>query len=58
MVLVLAGNDALRTVKLATAQRFVTAHGGQISAARSDLGGARFVIELPLRAVRSAEAAA
>ncbi len=43
---------------LATAQRFVTAHGGQISAARSDLGGARFVIELPLRAVRSAEAAA
>jgi signal transduction histidine kinase len=43
---------------LATAQRFVTAHGGQISAERSNLGGARFAIELPLRAARPAEAAA
>jgi two-component system NtrC family sensor kinase len=43
---------------LATSQRFVTAHGGQISADSSELGGARFVVELPLRPARSAEAAA
>jgi signal transduction histidine kinase len=43
---------------LATAQRFVVAHGGQIRLERSELGGARFVIELPLRAARPAEAAA
>ncbi len=43
---------------LATAQRFVAAHGGQISVEGSSLGGARFVVELPLRAARSAEAAA
>jgi two-component system C4-dicarboxylate transport sensor histidine kinase DctB len=42
---------------LATAQRFVAAHGGRISFERSELGGARFVIELPLREKRSVEAA-
>jgi len=39
---------------LATAQRFVVAHGGQIRLERSGLGGARFVIELPLRAAAEA----
>jgi len=42
---------------LATAQRFVAAHGGRISFQRSELGGARFVIELPLREKRSVGAA-
>jgi len=35
---------------LATAQRFVAAHGGHIDLHGSPLGGARFVVRLPLRA--------
>jgi signal transduction histidine kinase len=36
---------------LATAQRFVAAHGGHIDLQSSTLGGACFVVRLPLRAV-------
>jgi signal transduction histidine kinase len=36
---------------LATAQRFVAAHGGHIDLEESRLGGARFVVRLPFRAV-------
>ena len=43
---------------LATAQRFAAAHGGHIELQRSSLGGARFVVRLPLHApASSAEAA-
>jgi len=37
---------------LATAQRFVGAHGGHIELESSPLGGARFVVRLPFRAAR------
>jgi signal transduction histidine kinase len=33
---------------LSTAQRFVGAHGGRIDAGRSEWGGARFVMVLPV----------
>ncbi len=33
---------------LSTSQRFIGAHGGRIEAGRSDLGGARFVVVLPV----------
>jgi len=33
---------------LSTAQRFVGAHGGRLETSRSDLGGARFSMVLPL----------
>jgi signal transduction histidine kinase len=42
---------------LATAQRFAAAHGGHIELQASALGGARFVVHLPVRDARSAEAA-
>jgi len=37
---------------LATAQRFASAHGGHIELGGSSLGGARFVVHLPLRHAR------
>jgi len=37
---------------LATAQRFAAAHGGHIELGRSSLGGARFVVRLPVRRAR------
>ena len=42
---------------LATAQRFAAAHGGHIELQASSLGGARFVVRLPLHAPVSVEAA-
>ena len=42
---------------LATAQRFAAAHGGHIELQTSSLGGARFVVRLPLHAPVSSEAA-
>ncbi len=42
---------------LATAQRFAAAHGGHIELQTSTLGGARFVLRLPLFAPVSVEAA-
>jgi signal transduction histidine kinase len=42
---------------LATAQRFTAAHGGHIELQRSSLGGARFVVRLPLHAPVANEAA-
>jgi len=43
---------------LATAQRFVGAHGGHIEVEGSELGGARFVVRLPLRPARGSMEAA
>jgi signal transduction histidine kinase len=43
---------------LATAQRFTAAHGGHIELQASSLGGARFVVRLPVRDARHAEVAA
>src|SRR6266851_1604569 len=43
---------------LSTAQRFVAAHGGHIDLESSPLGGARFVVRLPLRGVQGAVEAA
>ena len=43
---------------LATAQRFAAAHGGHIELQRSSLGGARFVVRLPLHAPASSSEAA
>jgi signal transduction histidine kinase len=43
---------------LATAQRFVGAHGGHIEVEGSALGGARFVVRLPLRPARGSVEAA
>ncbi|RZO59067.1 MAG: PAS domain-containing sensor histidine kinase, partial [Sandaracinaceae bacterium] len=40
---------------LAIAERFVLAHGGTIQLAQSPLGGARFVVCLPLEEARGDE---
>ena len=42
------GQEAGTGLGLALSQRVVTDHGGQISVEDSDLGGAAFVVELPL----------
>jgi|GEM_PF-963420 len=43
---------------LATAQRFVAAHGGHLELLQGTLGGARFVVRLPVRDLRGASEAA